>query len=393
MKVETLGVLDERTEVERRVALVPDTVRRFSRDGIEVMVESGAGEGAWYPNQAYLEAGATVATRRQVLDRADVITMVSRPRADDIPRLRPGQAVIGMLAPESDPELVSALAGRGVVAISLDRVPRTVSRAQSLDVLTSQASVAGYKAVLLAADAFARYFPMLITAAGTSRPATLLVLGAGVAGLSAIGTARRLGAVVTAYDIRSETRADIESLGAKFLRLDTEIEGEGAGGYARQLTASERVAQQAELEEKLTGFDIIVATAQVPGRKPPVLVTKAALARMRRGAVVIDMAASDLGGNVEGSSPGTRAVTSGGVTVVGASDLPSAVPTAASDALSHNLAAAVALFVSDGEFRIDPADEVQTAIVVAGPDGLITSNPGGAGGAHKEDVNERIAAV
>jgi proton-translocating NAD(P)+ transhydrogenase subunit alpha len=393
MKVKTLGVLDERTEVERRVALVPDTVRRLCRDGMAVIVESGAGEGAWYPNQSYLEAGATIGSRRQVLERADVIPMVSRPRGEDVSRLRAGQAVIGMLDPEGDPQLVSALAGRGVLAVSLDRVPRTVSRAQSMDVLTSQASVAGYKAVLLAADAFGRYFPMLITAAGTSRPASLLVLGAGVAGLSAIGTARRLGAVVTGYDIRPETRAEVESLGAKFLRLATDIAGEGAGGYARELSASERAAQQAELEEKLAGFDIIVATAQVPGRKPPVLVTKAALARMRRGAVVIDMAASELGGNVEGSSPGTSTVTSGGVTVVGASDLPSAVPTAASDALSQNMAATIALFVHEGEFRVDTADEVQTAIVVAGQDGLTASEGRGPGGAPKEGVNERIAAI
>jgi NAD(P) transhydrogenase subunit alpha len=393
MKVTTIGVLDERTEVERRVALVPDTVRRLRRYGLEVLVEGGAGEGAWYPDQAYVDAGAVITDRRDVIGRADLVALVSRPRDEDARLLREGQVVIGMLAPDSNPGLVSVLSERGVLGISLDRVPRTVSRAQSMDAITSQASVAGYKAVLLAADAFGRYFPMMITAAGTSRPANVLVLGAGVAGLSAIGTARRLGAVVTGYDIRPETRAEVESLGARFLNLDTEIQGDGTGGYARELTEPERAAQQAELESKLAGFDLIVTTAQVPGRKPPVLVTSTALARMRQGAVVVDMAASELGGNVEGSAPGGRTVTTEGVTVIGASDLPSSVPTAASDALSQNIAATIALFVRDGELLIDPTDEVQAAVVVTGDERVAHSNGRGPGSTSKEGSDARIAAV
>ena len=362
--VATIGVLAETGPGERRVALVPDGARRLVKSGLAVIVEEGAGAGAWYPDDAYRDAGAEVAGRDEVLRRARILVAVSRPPAEDLRRLGAGQAVVGLLDPASDPDLFTDLAGRRVSALSLERLPRTLSRAQSMDVLTSQASVAGYKAVLVAAVAFGRYFPLLITAAGTSRPARVLVLGAGVAGLSAIGTARRLGAVVTGYDVRPETRGEIESLGAKFLELKSVGPAGGTGGYARALTAEEQRAQQEELESLLSSFDVVITTAAVPGRRPPQLVSTAAVARMRPGTVVVDMASGPLGGNVEGSLPGSTLVTANGVTLIGASDLPATVPTAASDAFSQNISAVIALLVKDGRLAVDLEDEVTAAVAV-----------------------------
>jgi NAD(P) transhydrogenase subunit alpha len=381
MKVTTVGVLSDETEGERRVALVPDGVRRLSRSGLSALVERGAGARAWYPDEAYVDAGASVASRDEVLDKGDVLLCISRPPPETLGRLRPGQAVVGLLALNGEPELAGELARRGVVAVTLERLPRTLSRAQALDVLTSQASVAGYKAVLVAAEQFGRYFPMLITAAGTSRPARVLVLGAGVAGLSAVGTARRLGAVVTGYDVRPETRTEVESLGAKFLVLESVGSASGEGGYARALTEEEQRAQQEELQSHIAGFDVVITTAAVPGARPPLLVPASALEAMRPGSVVVDMASGPLGGNVEGSVPGRSTVTPGGVTVVGASNLAATVPTAASDAFSQNMLAVIGLLVRDGELVIDTEDEVQAAIVVSKPD------------IKREGPGERIAAV
>jgi H+-translocating NAD(P) transhydrogenase subunit alpha len=224
--------------------------------------------------------------------------------------------------------------------------------------------VAGYKAVLVAADNFGRFFPMLITAAGTSRPATVLVLGAGVAGLQAMGTARRLGAVVTGYDIRPETRDQIESVGARFLKLESVASAAGEGGYARALTGEEQSAQQAELAAQIAHFDVVIATAQVPGRRPPLLVSAEAVKGMQAGAVLVDLAASSLGGNVEGSVPDQTVVTENGTRIIGAGNLPAQVPTAASTAYSHNIAALLAELVHDGALTIDPADEIQAGVVV-----------------------------
>ena len=238
----TVGVMKETTPGEQRVAVVPESVPVLARAGIRVLVEPGAGAAAWFADGAYERAGATITSREDVADRAGVLAGVGAPTPELITRLRAGQVVIGLLRPLVQPELAGRLARAGVTAISLDGLPRTVSRAQSMDALTSQANVAGYKAVLVAADHFGRFFPMLITAAGTSRPANVLVLGAGVAGLQAMGTARRLGAVVTGYDIRPETREQIESVGARFLRLASVAPAEGEGGYARALTAGEQAA-------------------------------------------------------------------------------------------------------------------------------------------------------
>lgn len=279
--------------------------------------------------------------------------------------LHSGQVMLGMLQPLARPGLISDLAATGVTAISLDLLPRTLSRAQPMDALTSQASVAGYKAVLVAADAYGGYLPMMMTAAGTVKPATVLVLGAGVAGLQAIGTARRLGAIVTGYDVRPETRDEIASLGARFLDLGAAVEAAGAGGYARELTAAERDAQQRALDERIAAFDIVITTAAVPGRRPPVLVTEAALKGMRPGSVVVDLASGPLGGNVALSRPDTTVETSHGVTVIGAGSLPAQMPVAASTAYARNVAATLGEIVRDGALSIDLSDELQAAIVIA----------------------------
>lgn len=392
MKVTTIGLLSEGGG-ESRVALVPDGVRRLSRLGLAVMVEAGAGVHAWYPDDAYLAAGATIGSRQQVLESANILVTVGRPRVEELDRMRGGQMVVGLLDPRGNPELIRRLAAKGVISVSLESLPRTLSRAQSLDVLTSQANVAGYKGALVAAGAFGRYFPMLITAAGTSRPASVLVLGTGVAGLSAIGTARRLGAVVSGYDVRPEARGEVESLGARFLALESIGSAEGEGGYARSLTREEQEAQQAELESHLPSFDVVITTAAVPGRRPPQLVSGQALAAMRSGSVVVDMGSGPMGGNVEGSVPGETVVTPNGVTVIGAADLAASVPTAASDAFSQNMAAVVGLFVKDGQLTVDLADEVQAAIVFSYEGRVVRPPTGDSKGTTTEDPDERVAAL
>ena len=362
MATTTIGVVRETTPGERRVALVPDVAARLRAAGMEVLIEADAGARAKFPDGAYAAAGATVTTADEVYDRADVLACVSPP---DDAALHSGQVLLGLLQPLARPDLIGDLARAGVTAISLDLLPRTLSRAQSMDALTSQASVAGYKAALVAADAYGGYFPMMMTAAGTVKPATVLVLGAGVAGLQAIGTARRLGAIVTGYDVRPETRQEIASLGARFLDLGAAVEAAGAGGYARELTAAERDAQQRALDERIAAFDIVITTAAVPGRRPPVLVTEAALKGMRPGSVVVDLASGPLGGNVALSQPDTTVETGNGVTVIGAGSLPAQMPIAASTAYARNVAATLGEFVRDGALTIDPADELQAAIVVA----------------------------
>lgn len=360
----TVGVLKETTPGEQRVAVVPESVPALARTGIRVLVEPGAGAAAWYADDAYERAGATIASRDDVISGAGVLAGLGAPAPELIARLRAGQAVVGMLRPLAQPELAARLARAGVTAISLDGLPRTVSRAQSMDALTSQANVAGYKAVLVAADHFGRFFPMLITAAGTSRPANVLVLGAGVAGLQAMGTARRLGAVVTGYDIRPETREQIESVGARLLKLASVAPAESEGGYARALTAEEQTAQQADLVAQVARFDIVIATAQVPGRRPPLLVTAEAMKGMQAGSVLVDLAASSLGGNVEGSVPDQAVLTDDGVLIIGAGNLPAQMPAAASAAYSHNIAALLAELVRDGALKIDLADEIQAGVVI-----------------------------
>ncbi len=358
-----VGVLLESAPGERRVALTPDAVARLRPLGLELVVESGAGMAAWFGDTAYTAAGATVTDRSTLEATCEVLTCVQAP-ADPGQHWRAGQVLLGLLAPLTQPAYAAALAQAGVTAVSLDGLPRTLSRAQSMDALTSQANVAGYKAALIAADAYGSFFPMLMTAAGTMRPATVLVVGAGVAGLQAIGTARRLGAVVTGYDVRDAARADVASTGAAFLDLGPAVSGSGEGGYARALTEDEQASQQAGMERAVATFDVVITTAQVPGRRPPVLVSAAAVAGMRPGSVVVDLAASALGGNVDGSVPDARVVTDNGVLLIGAGNLPATVPQAASTAYSRNIAALLAHLFHDGELRLDPADEITAGVLV-----------------------------
>jgi H+-translocating NAD(P) transhydrogenase subunit alpha len=359
-----VAVSKEAAPWERRVALVPQGVAKLCGAGLEVLAEAGAGHRSWLADEAYAEAGATVLARDELLAAADVLLMIGPPDARVTAALRPGQLVLGLLAPLTSPDLVATAAKAGVTAISLDLLPRTLPRAQPMDALSSQASIAGYKAAVLAASEFGRFFPLLITAAGTARPAKVLVLGAGVAGLQAIGTARRLGAVVTGYDVRPAAKAEVESLGATFLELASVGPAAGEGGYARELTGEERQAQQFELARHIGRHDVVITTAQVPGRRPPELVSADALKTMAAGSVVVDMGASDLGGNVAGSVPDQTIVTENGVTVIGAGRLPSSMPAAASAMYSRNISSLLLYLVKDGELALDLSDDLQAGVVV-----------------------------
>ena len=360
----SVAVVREAAEGERRVAVVPDDVGKLHQAGFAVMVEKNAGRQAWFLDDVYVQAGATVADRAKCLAKSDVVLYVGRPSAADVKKLRPGQVVVGLLAPLVDPGFAGLLAGHGVTAVSLDNLPRTLSRAQSMDALSSQANIAGYKAALVAAGAYGRYFPLLMTAAGTARPAEVLVLGAGVAGLQAIATCHRLGAIVRGYDVRPEAKEQVESLGGRFVELKSVGEAVGEGGYARALTAEETKAQQEELNGHIAQHDVVITTAQVPGRRPPLLVTAGAVGAMRAGSVIVDMAASELGGNVEGSRPDDTVVTEHGVTIIGAGSLPSTMAGAASTAYSHNICALVAHLAADGKVAIDLTDEIQAGVVI-----------------------------
>ena len=359
-----VAVVKETAPGERRVALVPEAVAKLIGAGLEVLVETGAGDGAWFPDAAYAEAGAAIVSRSELAAAADVILTVTRPDDALLGALRPGQAVFGMLNPLADPAFAADLAARGVTAVSLDGLSRTLPRAQTMDALTSQANVAGYKAALVAATAIARFFPLLITAAGTARPAKVLVLGTGVAGLQAIGTARRLGAVVSAYDVRPQTKTEVESLGATFIELTSVGPAAGAGGYARDLTDEERQAQQAELIAHIARHDVGITTAQVPGRRPPLLLTDDAVKAMSPGSVVVDMGSGPLGGNVAGSVPGETVVTGDGVTIIGASNLAAGMPSAASSAYARNISTLLLHMLAGGALTIDTSDEIQAGVVI-----------------------------
>ena len=359
-----VGVAKETAPGERRVALVPESLGKLTAAGLEILVERGAGAGAFLPDAAYADAGASIVDRDALYAGSDVILRVQKPSPEETAALRAGQALVGLLQPLLDPGLMKTLAAAGVTAISLDAIPRTLSRAQTMDALSSQANVGGYKAVLLAAAEFGRYFPLLTTAAGTAKPAQVLILGIGVAGLQAIGTARRLGAVVSAYDVRPETAEQAESLGAKFVKLQTKIDATGAGGYARELTPEERAAQQAELNEVIGGMDVVITTAQVPGRKPPVLVTADAVAKMKPGSVIVDMAASALGGNCELSKAGQTVVTDGLVTIVSPENLPASMPIGASQFYARNISALLLQLLKDGALNLDPADEIAGPVTI-----------------------------
>jgi NAD(P) transhydrogenase subunit alpha len=344
-----VGIPKERAEGERRVALVPETIGRLG-DGVDVVVEAGAGEAAAFGDDAYRDAGATIGAPWE----AEVLAKVAPPTADEVSRLHDGQVLIGFLQPLTDLEGIERLARAGVHGFALESIPR-ITRAQPMDALSSQATVSGYKAALLAADRLPRFLPMLMTAAGTIPPAKVLVIGAGVAGLQAIATARRLGAVVSAFDVRPAVAEQVESLGATFLDLGVRGE-ETAGGYAQELTPEQQAAQQDALQERIAQFDAVITTAAIPGRPAPKLVTADAVRGMRRGSVIVDLAA-ETGGNCELTEPG-KEIESDGVTIVGLTNLPSTMPTHASQLLSRNIAAVLGLIVSDGAVALDWDDEI-----------------------------------
>ena len=355
-----LGIPKEITPGEQRVAFVPETVARLG-DGVEVIVESGAGDAAGFPDAAYTDAGAKLGDPWS----ADVVAKVATPTSAETSQLRNGQVLIAFLQPLTDAEGIERLNAAGVNAFALESIPR-ITRAQSMDALSSQATVSGYKGALIAADRLPRFLPMLMTAAGTIPPAKVLVLGAGVAGLQAIATARRLGAVVSAFDVRPAVREQVESLGATF--LDVGVSGEETeGGYARELTPEQQEAQQTELQTRIPTFDAVITTAAIPGRPAPKLITAEAVRAMRPGSVIVDLAAES-GGNCELTEPGSEIVESG-VTIVGLTNLPSTMPTHASQLLSRNVASLVGLFVRDGELVIDWDDEIVSGSCVTKREG------------------------
>ncbi|WP_301875494.1 NAD(P) transhydrogenase subunit alpha [Limosilactobacillus oris] len=357
----TIAALKE-APAEHRVSLVPSVVKRLVKQGCQVLIEKGAGAAANFADQQYEEAGAKVVDRDAALTQANLVTVVNRPDDGTLNQLKAGQAILGLLSLAVDHDVAKQLAEKQVTALSFELLPRTVSRAQSMDALSSQSSVAGYKAALVAADHFMRYFPMMITAAGTAKPAKVLVLGTGVAGLQAIGTAKRLGAIVSGYDVRPASRGEVESLGAKF--LTSSVSAAGKGGYARQLTKEEQQQQQDELAGFIADSDIVITTARVPGKKPPMLVTAKSVEEAKPGSIFIDIAASDLGGNVAGSKPGEVVETANGAKIVGADNLPSDLATSSSEMYSKNVQAVIkALLNKEGNIEIDTTDDVMSELV------------------------------
>lgn len=373
----TLGVPLETAPGERRVALVPGVIRRLVDQGLQVLVEPGAGSQACIRDAAYAAAGATLTGEAW---HADIVVKVAPPSGAEVQKLRNGAVLIGFLAPATAPETATALAARGVTAFAMESIPR-ISRAQTMDALTSQATVAGYRGALLAAEHLTRFFPMLTTAAGTVQPARVLVMGVGVAGLQALAVARRLGARTTGYDVRSEAAAQVRSIGAAWLEVGVEATGEG--GYARELTDDERTEQQRALAAAIGTFDVVITTAQVPGRPAPTLVTAAAVSGMRPGSVIIDLAA-DGGGNCELSTPGDIRVVDD-VTIVAPLNLPASLPEHASQLYARNIEALVELML-DGDadpprLRLDFEDEVLAAACLSRPAagaGTATEQPQGA---------------
>ena len=348
---------------EGRVALVPDAVGRLTPAGFEVVVERGAGAVAGFPDEDYAAAGATLTEAAGLLDGADAVVRVSRPSAEEVAAMAPGTVLIGFLAPLTDAEGIERLREQGIVAFAMESVPR-ITRAQSMDALSSQATVAGYKAVLIAADRVQKMFPLLMTAAGTVAPARVLVMGAGVAGLQAIATARRLGAVVTAFDVRPAVKEQVESLGAKFLELGIRGE-ETEGGYAKELTPEQQAAQQAALEERVPEFDIVITTALVPGRPAPRLIAASTVGQMRAGSCIVDLAA-EAGGNCELTNPGQEIVRDG-ITIVGFTNLPSLMAADSSRLYARNVSALLQHLAPGGELTLDFDDDITGGSCVARP--------------------------
>jgi NAD(P) transhydrogenase subunit alpha len=364
----TIGVLRETVRGENRVAVVPEVATRLAAQGARILLERGAGTAARFPDVSYQDA-ALADSADAVLAEADVLLTVQPPDPAVVSRLKPGAVVAGFLAPHAQAALVRALKDRRITSFAMELVPR-ISRAQSMDALSSQAAVAGYKAVLIGAAALDKFYPMLTTAAGTIRPATVLVIGAGVAGLQAIATAKRLGAVVEAYDVRSATREQIRSLGAKF--VETGVTAEGAGGYARELTAEEKAKQQEVLDGRIAAADCVITTAGVPGRPAPRIIGRAAVERMKAGAVIVDLLAEG-GGNCELTKAG-ETIEHGGVRIIGPVNLPATVAHHASEMYAKNLLNFIKPALKDGALAIDWNDEVFAASCVT-HEGAIRHEP------------------
>jgi NAD(P) transhydrogenase subunit alpha len=351
-----VGIPNETASGENRVATVPDVIKRLSRKGVEVVVESGAGAGASIPDEQFAEAGATIATDPGEVWGADVVAKVHAPSTDEIARLREGGVLIGFLAPLTSPETTRALADAKVTAFAMEAIPR-ITRAQSMDALSSQATVAGYRAVLIAGLDMGRFFPMLTTAAGTIKPASVLVLGAGVAGLQAIATARRLGAQVTAFDVRSAVKEQVQSLGAKFLELDLDADAEGTGGYAKALDEDAQRRQQEQLAKAAGRFDVVITTALIPGKPAPKLLIEDAVRNMKPGSVIVDLA-GEAGGNTEITEPG-QTIVRHDVTIAAPLNLPSDMPDHASQLYARNIMALLELMAGDeGALELDWDDEI-----------------------------------
>jgi H+-translocating NAD(P) transhydrogenase subunit alpha len=361
-----VAVLKESAPGERRVALVPDSVGRLTKAGVEVRVESGAGEGAHITDEAYREAGAEVVTERSaLLADADVTVTVRGPSTQDVGALREGAALVGLLQSGEENGLPAALAERGVRGLALERVPR-ITRAQSMDVLSSQSTVAGYKAVLLGASEMVKFLPMLTTAAGSIPPAKVFVIGAGVAGLQAIATAKRLGGLVSGFDIRSAAAEQVRSLGAAFVGPDAvAADAETKGGYAKAQSAEEHERTLSAIGSHIADMDLVVSTAQIPGRRAPELITEEMVRSMRPGSVIVDLAAES-GGNCTVSRPGERVVV-GGVAVLAPLDLPSTLPLHASQMFSRNVYTLLQHLIRDGELHIEADDEIAGPMLVTEP--------------------------
>ncbi|HEV2997548.1 MAG TPA: Re/Si-specific NAD(P)(+) transhydrogenase subunit alpha [Solirubrobacteraceae bacterium] len=349
-----VGVPKETATGEHRVALVPEVVGKLRAKGLEVLVQSGAGEEALLSDEAFVEAGARIAGDAAEVWSSDVVVTIAPPSEEEVGRLGQGSILIGFLAPLTSPRTTRALAGARATAFAMEAIPR-ISRAQSMDALSSQSNVAGYRAALLGAESMGRFYPMLMTAAGTIPPAKVLVLGAGVAGLQALATAKRLGARTTGYDVRPEVAEQVQSLGAQWLDLGLEASGEG--GYARELTEEERARQQQALTEAIKGFDVVITTALVPGRPAPKLVTEEAVRGMKAGSVIIDLA-GESGGNCELTEPGETVVRHG-VRIVSPLNLPATMPEHSSQLFARNVLALLDLFVGeDGKLKLDFEDEI-----------------------------------
>ena len=352
-----VGILTETAAKETRVAVVPEIATKLKTLGVRVLIERGAGSSAHFPDALYTDAELSDAAT--ILASADILLKVQPPSVTEVAALKQGAVVIGFMQAYARPDLVLALKERGITSFAMELVPR-ISRAQSMDALSSQASAAGYKAVLIAANTLERFLPMLTTAAGTIRPAAVLVIGAGVAGLQAIATAKRLGAVVEAYDVRSATKDQVKSLGAKF--VETGVSAEGAGGYARELTPEETAKQQEVLDARIAASDAVISTASVPGRAAPRIISRAAVLRMKPGSVIVDIAAEQ-GGNCELTKPG-ETVVEGGVKIVGPLNLPASLPYHASEMYSRNLFNLLKPAISAGQLAIDWSDEVFAGAVL-----------------------------